>query len=421
MATLRLGLTDHGHLPQSAPAFFGALHEPGMKARFRREKNNTWSGFGELAGTEVGPVQSQLEALGFMPEGSASGVFDYRTQSAVRLFQEYVRSAEGHADIGKPDGIVGRLTRTHLDRWVREGDRVSWKSHRVPAAPWFRLLKAYRERTAGSPGPLQEVVQRRFAQSVQPDTLPASEWNVSKEQVHLIGIRRGATADWKIKLNNDVFILLAGGGVFTFFGSTDPNPNMTSKPPFLLPGQHLYRFGWHKLSQLEKCYRAFRPRSAGVLVMRDRDNRRSTVDLKDERILASAVDRAPNPTINIHWSGRHTSSWSAGCQVISGGGYINHHDELVDCWEHASAGYAGLGKRTRGAYNVLLDLITTLSPDPRVAVGDLLHYTLINEHDLDLEPTLGRGAVRAPLQRGMEILERHDPARFKQYRMHLEA
>jgi hypothetical protein len=28
---------------------------------------------------------------------------------------------------------------------------------------------------------------------------------------------------------------------------------------------------------------------------------------------------------------KHTGNWSAGCQVISGGGYINHDDEIIDC------------------------------------------------------------------------------------------
>lgn len=421
MASLRLGFADRGHTPPDAGSFFAELHEPAMEPRFREEANNVWKRFQEVSGSGVQDTQRQLEVAGFLPAGSSSGVFDYRTQSAVRLFQEYVRSVEGLPDIGVPDGVVGRRTRKHLGRWTENKQRVGWTSEPADLAPWFRLLELYRHGALKRPGPLQQLVAERWKGSNQSDTLPAAEWDFSRDKVHLIGIRRGATADWKIKLNNDVFMLLAGGGVFAFFGSTDPNPGMTARPPFLVPGQHLYRFGWHKISEPHKSYRAFRPRSRGVLVIRDRDNRRSTANLKDERLLASAVDQHPNPTINIHWSGRHTKSWSAGCQVISGGGYINHRDELVDCWDHASAGYSGLERRTRGAYNVLLDLVTVLSPNPRVAGGDLLRYTLINERDLDLEPALGRTTVSHALRRGLEILERHDRPRFEKYRLHLNA
>ena len=75
---------------------------------------------------------------------------------------------------------------------------------------------------------------------------------------------------------------------------------------------------------------------------------------------------------------------AAGCQVISGGGYINHNDEIIDCWRFAAPNYSGLPGLTRAAYNVLLDLVTVFSRDARVSGGDLLHYTLIDEKDLAL-------------------------------------
>lgn len=421
MTTLRLGVTDPGQGPANPADFFQDLHEGGMKRRFREEKNDTWRGFTASDGAEVTALQKKLAATGFLPHGDASGVFDYRTQSAVRLFQAHVRSVEGLEDIGTPDGIVGRRTAKHLDRWHAGGRPVTWKNAAAPSAPWFRLLEAYRDRTAANPGPLHKEVMKRSTGATRPDTLPVSEWTFSRKDIHLIGIRRGATDDSKIRLNNDAFVLLAGGGVFTFFGSTDPNPKYTSKPPFLVPGQHLYRFGWHKISDPVKTYRAFRPKSAGVLVMRDSGNRRSKVNLKDENILAKAVDKKPNTTINIHWSGRHTSSWSAGCQVISGGGYIDHRNEVVDCWPYAAAGYTGLPAGTRGAYNVLLDLITVLSPNPNVTGGDVLRYTLINERDLALEPTLGTDFVGNALRRGLGILKRHDSKKFNMYKVLLDA
>lgn len=423
MASLRLGVTDRGSKPESGSGFFASLHEAAMKDQFRAEPNDDWKGFTVRDGGAVRALQANLRTVGFMPHGDLSGVFDYRTQSATRLFQEYVRTVEGVAGIGKPDGMAGPNTLRHLDRWLLEGKVSDW-DHRATAhagrsAAWFRLLEKYRRRATSTPGPIALRVadlRRASRPSSRADSLPASDWAFDPGEVHLVGVRRGATDDAKIRINNDVMVLLVRGLVFMFFGSTDPNPDMTSKPPFLVPGQHLYRFGWHKISQLGKCYRAFRPKANGVLVMRDTGNRRFTADLSDESILAGAIEPSPNPTINIHWSGRHTVSWSAGCQVISGGGYINHHDALIDCWDHSAAGYAGLSSGTRGAYNVLLDLITVFTPDTRVAGGGTLRYTLVNERDLDLEPAIGSGMVRATLKRGLRILETHDTAKFRLYK-----
>ena len=123
-----------------------------------------------------------------------------------------------------------------------------------------------------------------------------------------------------------------------------------------------------------------------------------------------------NSVINIHWSGKHTGNWSAGCQVIAGGGYIDHHDDLVDCWSYAAATYSKLPAQTRGAYNVLLDLITVFSRDTRVNGGDLLHYTLIDEKDLALEPAIGQLAAENVLRRGLEILAINDRPKLNLYK-----
>ena len=62
--------------------------------------------------------------------------------------------------------------------------------------------------------------------------------------------------------------------------------------------------------------------------------------------------------------------------------------------------YAELGTRvngvymTKGAYSVLVDLVTAFSSDVHAA-----DYTLLYEQDLELEPAIGRGAARDILAR----------------------
>ncbi len=425
--TLRLGMADAGKKPASTSQFFRPLHEGNMPAFFRAERNDTWVPVAERADRNVETFQTQLRAFGFLPHGSISGVFDYRTQSAVRLFQEYVRTVEGFDDIGIADGIAGRKTFGHMERWKQAGQVADWASQHSPSSSyvaWIRLLNAYKGHTAQANGPIQRRIQD-LNRHRPTDTLSVADWNTALDTIHLIGVRRRATDDAHIRLNNDVLILLVRGMVFAFFGSTDPSPALTSKPPFLVPGQHRYRFGWHKRSDLVKVYRGFRPHDdGGVLVMRDRDNRRHTVNLKDETILAQAIEHTPNTTINVHWSGRHTTSWSAGCQVVAGGGYINHRDQLIDNWGTAAVNYSTLPGRTRGAYNVLLDLITVFTPDVRAQGGGVLHYTLLNEGLLGLEPSFAQAGSRRNvatglLRRGLKILDKHDPAKFRTYSQQL--
>ena len=42
----------------------------------------------------VAEVQEGLQAIGFFPNSKVDGIYGYRTQSAIRLFQEYLRSVE---------------------------------------------------------------------------------------------------------------------------------------------------------------------------------------------------------------------------------------------------------------------------------------------------------------------------------------
>lgn len=418
MATLRLGVTDRGAKPQSLAKYFGPFHESGgMQSNFREEANGRWRAFAEIDGHEVVDLQTRLRNFGFMPHGDINGIFDYRTQSAARLYQEYVRSVEKDTSLGVPDAAIGPKTRQHLQRWSRDGITTNWKDV-SPDNPtdayknWLRLLQNLKDHYSRSPSKVMQKVQ---AFSGSSDTRSVAEWDFSREHIHLIGIRRGAGKKWKVRINNDVFVLLVNGLTFMFFGSTDPTPQGTrrQRPPFLVPGQHLYRFGWHKRSEPIKVYRAFRPAHSGVLIIRDVPG--SVKDALDETdLVQGTIER--NTTINIHWSGKHTGSWSAGCQVISGGGYINHQDELVDCWTFASPNYAGLAAMTRAAYNVLLDLITVFSRDTRVNGGERLHYTLIDEKDLALEPSIGALAAENVLRRGLDILKRHDQAKYNTYK-----
>lgn len=418
MAILRLGFADQGAVPQSAAAFFGPYHESwNMQDKFRGEKNKQWRDFTEGPGNEVFDLQTRLRALGFLPYGDLNGIFDYRTQSSARLFQEYVRSVERDDSMGVPDAVVGPKTFRHLDRWKNGVTKADWgnvSSGNATAAysNWMRLLGKIKAHYQQTPSLLMQKV-RDFNRAS--DTRSVADWDFAPEDVHLIGIRRGAGTTWKIRINNDVFVLLVNGLVFVFFGSTDPTPQgeRRERPPFLVPGQHLYRFGWHKISDPAKVYRAFRPAKHGVLILRDMPG--SAKDALDPADLErGSVEN--NLSINIHWSGKHTRNWSAGCQVISGGGYLNHQDDLIDCWQHAAATYSQLPGLTRGAYNVLLDLITVFTKDARVSNGDLLHYTLINERDLDLDPAIGASAAKDLLKRGLQILKANYRDKYNEYK-----
>ena len=362
--------------------------------RWRGEKDGEWLSFRTLAAPAVRQMQTPLKAAGFLPNGEVSGVFDYRTLSALRLFQEYVRSVEGLSEIGAPDGVVRPNTAAHLQRWTQGNKRAEW-AERSPdnATPgfryWIRALALYQAFNAQKP--VTRMVQVADAFAKPSDTLKIKQWNVDRRAIHLIGIRREEWRKAPIRKNDDVFGLLVNGLAFGFSGSTDPNPKEAKRPdePYLVRGQHQYRFGWHKVTNPDRVYRAFRPVGPGVLACRDTSND----DALTDNDLVQELSVAPD--INIHWSGAGTGNWSAGCQVIEGKRYLNHRGVVVDCSAFASPGYAGLGPKTRGAYNVLLDLITVFAPS-NAAAGAGLHYTLLYEGDLGLKvsanQTLGEAA-----------------------------
>ena len=389
--SLSLGSCDPGAVPADVAAFLRPLHEANMDvARLRGEKDAEWVPFRAESAPTVRDMQNTLRTAGFLPAGPANGMLDYRTVSAVRLFQEYVRTVEGLPDVGAPDGVVGPTTAKHLARWKTAATRADWSDRSPDNATaafryWMLVLAMYQAYNANTPVTL--IVQKAEAFTKPSDTLKIAQWNLDRHAIHLIGIRRQEWRSAPVRRNDDVFVLLVDGIAFGFSGSTDPNPKQAgpTRPdePYLVRGQHQYRFGWHKLDNPDRVYRAFRPVGPGVLVCRDFVNDDALTDAD----LVGGLDA--NPTINIHWSGAGTGNWSAGCQVIEGSRYVNHRGAVVDCSAFAAPSYSGLGAKTKGAYNVLLDLITVFAPSNATS-GVGLHYTLLYEKDLQLQTTPGR-------------------------------
>ena len=386
MATLKLGHYDGNAAPGNWRNYLRSYHESPMRSdRFRGDENAVWRLPQKLEGTPIADLQRSLRSMGFMPQGLVDGIFGYRTLAAVRLFQEYMRTVGGKPELGAPDGLVGRNTRAALDQAGQANMRCRWTAAgRRQDAPWLALLQAAQSNYERD---YRRILPDLF--ETGSDTLPPDEWQTGQAPVHVIGIRRtawSASLDASGKrLNNDVFVVVANGRVMRFFGSTDPDPAMSTHPrgiPFLCKGQHDYRFGFHRLRDDGiKCYRALRPAGRGVRVVRDSD--------RDKRLSpGDHLDPAPNPVINIHWSGRGTSNWSAGCQVLGGALYINHAGDTIDCWDHAAVGYNQLrGETGRGAYDVMMSWITVCAPD--ITKAGRVRYTLIEEDDLkQLAPDL---------------------------------
>lgn len=329
----------------------------------------------------VRQVQQGLKDLGFFPGGQVDGICGYRTQSAIRLFQEYVRSVE-HLDC-LPDGQFGPKSQQHLQRWLRDGVRPNWEpavagwaADRPPAefAAWLAWLEVVKAKHAAAPSPVLKLVNEFRTAS---DTRKVNDWDFSSRAgVHLIGIRREVMSG----KFDDIFVLLIKGLVYKFQGSTDPGA--TDNPagmPFLVPGQHAYHFGWHK-----STYLALKPEGAGVLVVRAGPDGKLTPDDLNRGLEV-------NNTINIHWGGRgllgQVNSWSEGCQVITGSVYVDPANHLVSCQQFVAVTPAEprepQAKKTRGAYNMLLDLVTALGGD----LGEgRVHYTLVEAADLALLP-----------------------------------
>jgi len=364
--------------------------------RLRGEKDGEWAEFKPLSGSAmtVADAQRFLKDAGIFPSGKIDGICGYRTLSAIRLFQEYVRTVEGEAGIGYPDGIMGPNTIAHANRWKAKNQKAAWASvsAEYPSwenAGWMSLLDRIKEKYSAAPNAMLRKVNEFVGLS---DTIKVSDWDLDPNKIHLIGIRRNEAGPGAgAQKFDDAFVLLIRGLAFKFLGSTDPGLTESSEGfPFLTQGQHLYRFGWHKLTDLNRVFQALKPLSAGVLVVRSKDRVLTDADL--------AGGLKANPTINVHWGGEgfgDVNSWSAGCQVIVGKGYINYNEAAVNCSKYAATTYVQLGAKnngvyqTKGAYDVLTDLVAALS-----GAGEndnVVRYMLIYERDLSLSPEIGAG------------------------------
>ena len=373
MSSFSLGSYDSGALPADKSNFFALYHASlsenlKKKLQFRDEGNSVWRDFRETPGTGVRDLQQFLKDAGFMPKANCDGVFGYATQAAVRLFQEYVRTIEGNADIGAPDGSVGPKTlgiiekwkqeRANTDAFVSEWGRSGAQNPSPEFNRWLGLIARAKEFYLQNPNPIVAHIDQYNRPT---DTRKVSDWDTSPDTIHLIGIRANETSGDQKRRNDDLFVLLIKGMVFKFWGSTDPNPDLAERAdiPFLVESQHQYQFGWHKVGDEATVYRALRPASSGVLVFRDKNRDRA---LTEEDVL-KGLDPSPNTTINIHWSGIGSYNFSAGCQVIAGKSYLNHQGKLIDCTPHAATSYKELGgTKGRGAYNVFADLVLTYAP-----------------------------------------------------------
>ena len=345
----------------------------------------------------VRQVQQALSASGFFPGGAADAICGYRTLSAIRLFQEYVRTVEKLPC--DPDGRFGPQSQSHLKRWIDSGNKTEWTPTiegwqagtlaQAEYTEWLSLLGKVKDKYVDNPNRMLQMVNA-FAGAT--DTKKVTQWDFNPSHIHLIGIRRN---EFSGKFD-DVFVLLIKGLVFKFQGSTEPGASSNpSGTPFLVQGQHDYHFGWHR-----RQYLALRPHGKGVLVVRSKDDKRL-----DDRDLDNGLEA--NASINIHWGGKggrfDVKTWSEGCQVINGTLYINHNNEFIDCSGFAARNNTEVAEnraKTRGAYNVLLDLVTALSGDTG---SSTVKYMLLTEQDLDLDPKLMQGLADARAEAGRRI------------------
>lgn len=386
---IALGSVDAG-VPQSACDAY--LHEVEQTTRIRLAE--IADGRDKVALVPVVPdaqqpmtvadVQRGLRQIGFFPGGIVDGICGYRTLSAMRLFQEYVRSSE-HIE-STPDGRFGAMSQGHLRRWLDRRLRPEWTATvdqwaagslgDGEYAQWLALLANVKATYLAAPRRMLTLVN---GYTKPTDTRKVSEWDTDSRQIHLIGIRRDELSG----KFDDIFVLLLKGLVFKFQGSTEPGAS--SSPlglPFLVQGQHDYHFGWHK-----RQYLALRPLHLdhGVLVVRSRNDKRL-----DDRDLDNGLEA--NASINIHWGGRgltrEVKDWSEGCQVINGSVYMNQKNQLVDCSAFAASNNSEVSStpsKTRGAYNVLLDLVTALASNMGT---NTVKYMLLAEADMDLDHQL---------------------------------
>jgi hypothetical protein len=91
------------------------------------------------------------------------------------------------------------------------------------------------------------------------------------------------------------------------------------------------------------------------------------------------------------------NNWSEGCQVINGSAYIGPNNERIDCSSFVALNnneVASNPSKTRGAYNLLADLVLGLGSD---LPGNTVRYMLLMEQDLALSasPLLADARAKA--------------------------
>ena len=383
MKTLSLGHCDAGKYPADRKEYLRKYHNAGGviadRVSFIYDDLSTIRYFKKLSDNQVTQLQQFLFSAGFMPKCEFTGVFGYATHASLRLFQEYVRTIEGYKEV-MPDGIAGKITYQHIARWQDQNLQSRWNNAGSPSHDYIDWLKTLEDAKAHYLVTPNKVLDQVKAFGAASDTLTVSDWNFDPGQVHLIGLRSNEDATDTWRQNDDLFVLLINGLTFYFWGSTDPRQGGRTRrdEPFIVEGQHKYRFAWHGLSSQYKVYRALRTYSHGVLVFRDRNDDNSLTLFDIEQGLDG-----PNNTINIHWSGIGTSNYSAGCQVIAGASYINDRNFVIDCTSFAAANSSELSyehRKTKAAYNVFADLVLTYAPRD----VDFLYYTLGRDDTLDL-------------------------------------
>ncbi len=362
------------------------------KQLLRGEKNAEWIPFVPYDGSlKIATIQKMLRSFGFYPADTFNGICGYRTSAGIRLFQEYNRVFHPEILSDYPDGIVGSRTTAAIETWASKKMRANWMdvSADSPTAEftqWIQVIRDYKHRSINEPSPLMKKGLKHRGVS---STLNPEKWIDDPTRIHLIGIRHNLEAPLASRRFDDLFVLLINGLAFMFRGSTEPGASSHPKgAPYLIPGQHLYGFGWHKISNKSEAYHALRPQKPGVLIVRALRG----IEESANNVNASAE---LNSTINIHWGGtgrRSVANWSEGCQVISGDRYINHHHHVVECSAFSAINDDSLGKRvngallTKGAYSVITDLVAALPGRDRN--DRTILYTLINLSDLSSSPEI---------------------------------
>src|SRR5262249_17011765 len=156
------------------------------------------------------------------PSGKIDGICGYRTLSAIRLFQEYVRTVEGEAGIGYPDGIMGPNTIAHANRWRAKNQKADWAG--VTAADpsrdharWTSLPDKVKAKYSAAPNAMLRKVNEFTGLS---DTVKVPNWDFDPNKIHLVGIRRNeAGTEAGAQKFDDAFVLLIRGLAFKFLGS----------------------------------------------------------------------------------------------------------------------------------------------------------------------------------------------------------